>query len=89
MSEDLIFLWRDFLQQDRHFGRGMVWGWNGLPKSKASEKASYAGQIKACVESFKFYEELLVAYPPALVVGYALGTGIAAKPIPLLCKEKK
>jgi hypothetical protein len=84
-----ISLWRDFLQQDRHFGRGMVWGWNGLPKSKASEKASYAGQIRACLESFKFYEELLAAYPPALVVGYALGTGIAAKPIPLLCKEKE
>lgn len=84
-----ISLWRDFLQQDRHLGRGMVWGWNGKPKSRASEKSTFTGRLMACLESFRFYDELFASYPPSLVVGYALGTGISTKPLPLICREKK
>ena len=59
-----ISLLRDVLQADRHLGRGMVWGWNGTPNSKVANKSTEAGKIAACLESFGFYEDLMVSKPP-------------------------
>lgn len=84
-----ISLLRDVMQGDRHFGRGMVWGWNGQPNSKVANKSTDAGKIAACLRSFEFYESLLASKPPEIVLGFGLGTGLFSKPIPLLCREKK
>ena len=83
-----VSLLRDVMQGDRHLGRGMVWGWNGKPNSKVANKSTEAGKIAACLESFKFYEDLMVSRPPKIVLGLGLGGGLFSKPIPLLCREK-
>ena len=83
-----VSLLRDVMQGDRHLGRGMVWGWNGKPSSKVANKSTEAGKIAACLESFKFYEDLMVSRPPKIVLGLGLGGGLFSKPIPLLCREK-
>lgn len=78
---------RDLIQADRHFGKGMAWGWNGSPNSIAADKASYAGALFACLRSFEFHEELFKRYKPAIIVGFGLGSGIATKPLPLLSQK--
>ena len=80
---------RDLLQSDRHLGKGMIWGWNGVPNSIAADRSTEAGKLAACIQSFKFFEDLMSTSPPTLVVGFGLGTGITGKPIPLLCKERR
>lgn len=78
---------RDLIQADRHFGKDMAWGWNGLPNSIAAEKSSYTGALFACLRSFEFHEDLFKRYEPAIIIGFGLGSGIATKPLPLLCRK--
>lgn len=80
---------RDLLQSDRHLGKGMIWGWNGVPNSKAADRSTEAGKLAACIQSFEFFEDLMSNFPPNLAIGFGLGTGITGKPIPLLCKERQ
>ena len=83
-----VTLMRDMIQSCRHHGRGFTFGWNGLPKSQAGNASSILPAIDACVESIEYFDDLSKKFPPALVI-CAGATGIALKPIALLCRSRK
>lgn len=79
---------REFVQADRHFGRGFMWGWNQIPESFAGRSASVPGTLRACIKMIRFFDDLAETHAPGLVIAHGGGTGIAGKPVSLLCREK-
>ena len=83
-----ISLMRDMVLADRHLGRGYMPAWNGSPQSYTADLGNRENTIAACVQSFEFYEELSQSHPPALALAFNGGTGIAGKPISLVCRKR-
>lgn len=78
---------RDIIQANRHLGRGFTLGWNGLPRSGASEATDDITSIGACLDMLRFFESLVASHPPALIVAHGSGTGIWGKPFSLVARR--
>jgi hypothetical protein len=85
-THDISFM-RDMVLADRHLGRGYMPAWNGSPQSYTADLGNRENTIAVCVESFRFYSDLFETHPPALALSFNGGTGIAGKPISLLCRR--
>ena len=83
-----IGMLREMILADRHLGRGFIVGAKGHPTSAISEKATLHLALQACLMSTDFYDRLAECYPPAFVIGYSIGGGLAGKPLALLCRER-
>lgn len=81
-----ITLLKDMILADRQLSRPYLLGVKEMAQSRVSRKATHERAIRACVKSIEFFDDLLEAYPPALVVSVSGGAGLKGKPVSLYCK---
>ncbi len=84
-----ISVMREMILADRHYGKNLIWGGSGYPASKLHAKACADDGIYACFLSINFWEKRVAKDVPDLVLGYATGGGIYAKPLSLICRKRK
>ncbi|MEI7803833.1 MAG: hypothetical protein WCI56_00745 [Hyphomicrobiales bacterium] len=85
---DLLF-YRDMLLPDRHLGRAFLSGADGTPSSRTSERATPRAIIAAGAMSAKFYDDLALSHPPAMILVMSGGTGLQGKPLAAIAKRLK
>jgi hypothetical protein len=62
-------------------------GWNRLPGSHAADQSTTASILRACFLQADYYDALRASQTPVLIVAHGFGHGLAAKHIPMMCRE--
>jgi len=83
-----VSLYRDVIQSDRHYGSGFIWGWNKRPRSTAAENVNHERALAAAVKMFGVVEQVWQQFPPGLIVGYGIGTGLSQKPLAVISRRR-
>ncbi len=83
-----ITLQRAMVLADRHLGRAFMVGGQGYPRSAMALRANHERNLRACMASIDFWEELAGRFPPVLAISHSGGGGVMEKPLSLLCRER-
>jgi len=74
-------LYRDFVLQDRHMGRGYLLAGSGHPSSGLADLSAQTSVARAFAEQAEWTADLFERYPPAMICSYYGGGGVRQKMI--------